>query len=109
MRAYYGCCAIRYDESLPKKRHDGALASDINHVQFNFELRSLTRADVRDHLSGPIHAAMRPDDLPVRIRRQAFDRFESDAANTDSDRALEKQLDAAGAPPTPGRLPDWKK
>ena len=22
--------------------------------------------------------------------------------------ALEKQLDAAGAPPTPGRLPDWK-
>src|SRR5205814_444260 len=24
-------------------------------------------------------------------------------------RALEKQLDAAGAPPTPGRLPDWKK
>ncbi len=23
--------------------------------------------------------------------------------------ALEKQLDAAGAPPTPGRLPDWKK
>jgi photosystem II stability/assembly factor-like uncharacterized protein len=23
-------------------------------------------------------------------------------------RALEKQLDAAGAPPTPGRLPDWK-
>ena len=24
-------------------------------------------------------------------------------------RALEKQLDTAGAPPTPGRLPDWKK
>ena len=24
-------------------------------------------------------------------------------------RALEKQLDAAGAPATPGRLPDWKK
>jgi hypothetical protein len=24
-------------------------------------------------------------------------------------RALEKQLDGAGAPPTPGRLPDWKK
>lgn len=24
-------------------------------------------------------------------------------------RSLEKQLDAAGAPPTPGRLPDWKK
>jgi uncharacterized membrane protein YgcG len=24
-------------------------------------------------------------------------------------KALEKQLDAAGAPPTPGRLPDWKK
>ena len=24
-------------------------------------------------------------------------------------RALEKQLDAAGAPPTPGRLPEWKK
>jgi len=24
-------------------------------------------------------------------------------------RALEKQLDAAGAPPTPGRLPDWRK
>ena len=24
-------------------------------------------------------------------------------------RGLEKQLDAAGAPPTPGRLPDWKK
>ena len=24
-------------------------------------------------------------------------------------RAIEKQLDAAGAPPTPGRLPDWKK
>ena len=23
-------------------------------------------------------------------------------------RNLEKQLDAAGAPPTPGRLPDWK-
>ncbi len=23
-------------------------------------------------------------------------------------KALEKQLDAAGAPPTPGRLPDWK-
>jgi hypothetical protein len=22
---------------------------------------------------------------------------------------LEKQLDAAGAPPTPGRLPDWKR
>ncbi len=24
-------------------------------------------------------------------------------------KALEKQLDAAGAPPTPGRLPDWKR
>jgi photosystem II stability/assembly factor-like uncharacterized protein len=24
-------------------------------------------------------------------------------------RAIEKQLDAAGAPPTPGRLPDWRK
>jgi hypothetical protein len=24
-------------------------------------------------------------------------------------RGLEKQLDAAGAPPTPGRVPDWKK
>ena len=24
-------------------------------------------------------------------------------------RGLEKQLDAAGAPATPGRLPDWKK
>jgi hypothetical protein len=24
-------------------------------------------------------------------------------------RSLEKQLDAAGAPATPGRLPDWKK
>jgi len=24
-------------------------------------------------------------------------------------RAVEKQLDAAGAPPTPGRLPEWKK
>jgi hypothetical protein len=24
-------------------------------------------------------------------------------------RALEKQLDAAGAPATPGRLPDWQK
>ncbi|HEY1335994.1 MAG TPA: glycosyl hydrolase [Bryobacteraceae bacterium] len=24
-------------------------------------------------------------------------------------KGLEKQLDAAGAPPTPGRLPDWKK
>lgn len=24
-------------------------------------------------------------------------------------KALERQLDAAGAPPTPGRLPDWKK
>ena len=24
-------------------------------------------------------------------------------------RALEKQLDAAGAPPTPGRLPEWRK
>jgi ABC-type transporter Mla subunit MlaD len=24
-------------------------------------------------------------------------------------RAIEKQLDAAGAPPTPGRMPDWKK
>ena len=23
-------------------------------------------------------------------------------------KAIEKQLDAAGAPPTPGRLPDWK-
>jgi hypothetical protein len=23
-------------------------------------------------------------------------------------RAIEKQLDAAGAPPTPGRLPEWK-
>jgi hypothetical protein len=23
-------------------------------------------------------------------------------------KALEKQLDTAGAPPTPGRLPDWK-
>ena len=23
-------------------------------------------------------------------------------------RNLEKQLDSAGAPPTPGRLPDWK-
>jgi hypothetical protein len=23
-------------------------------------------------------------------------------------RGLEKQLDAAGAPPTPGRLPDWR-
>jgi hypothetical protein len=42
------------------------------------------------------------DDLALEIPKLRK-LFETDI------KALEKQLDAAGAPPTPGRLPEWKK
>jgi hypothetical protein len=47
------------------------------------------------------HYQIGSDELALRILKLKK-LIETDIKN------LEKQIDAAGAPPTPGRLPDWK-
>jgi len=74
-------------------------------------------------LSFPCFAAVEagvPASISERIQAAAMEQYQIGSGELalqipklrkliDTDiRNLEKQLDAAGAPPTPGRLPDWK-
>ncbi len=79
--------------------NEGIPASISDHVQ-------AAASPTRGTTGRPTRTAMEQyqiasDELAVEIPKLRK-LFETDI------RALEKQLDAAGAPPTPGRLPDWK-
>ena len=51
----------------------------------------------------------RLEDADRTVRAQYDEDMDTSSKSLrDEAKALEKQLDAAGAPPTPGRLPDWK-
>ncbi len=74
-------------------------------------------ASVQEHVQAAASPARGTTGRPTRTATEQY-QIASDAlavqiprlrklVETDI-RALEKQLDAAGAPPTPGRLPDWK-
>ena len=79
--------------------NEGVPASISDHVQS-------AASPTRGTTGRPTKTAMEQyqigsDELAVEIPKLRK-LFETDI------KALEKQLDAAGAPPTPGRLPDWK-
>jgi photosystem II stability/assembly factor-like uncharacterized protein len=79
--------------------NEGIPASISDHVQ-------AAASPTRGTTGRPTKTAMEQyqiasDELAVEIPKLRK-LFETDI------KALEKQLDAAGAPPTPGRLPDWK-
>jgi hypothetical protein len=80
--------------------NEGVPASISDHVQS-------AASPTRGTTGRPTKTAMEQyqiasDDLALEIPKLRK-LFETDI------KALEKQLDAAGAPPTPGRLPEWKK
>jgi hypothetical protein len=79
--------------------NEGVPASISDHVQS-------AAAPTRGTTGRPTRTALEQyqiasDELAVEIPKLRK-LFETDI------KALERQLDAAGAPPTPGRLPDWK-
>jgi hypothetical protein len=86
-------------DRIMRSHNEGVPASISEHMQ---SAASPTRATT----GRPTKTAMEQyqiasDELAVEIPRLRK-LIETDI------KALEKQLDAAGAPPTPGRLPEWK-
>ena len=118
--------AIDATPSLPSKLREETLRLEKQLDQINIALSGdrvwrATNEGVPASISDHVQAAASPtrgttgrptktateqyqiasDELAVEIPKLRK-LFETDI------KALEKQLDAAGAPPTPGRLPDWK-
>jgi photosystem II stability/assembly factor-like uncharacterized protein len=90
--------ALRGD-TIWRSHNEGVTASIAERVQ-------AAASPVRGTTSHPTKTAMEQyqiasDELAAQIPKLRK------LVETDI-KALEKQLDAAGAPPTPGRLPDWK-
>jgi hypothetical protein len=87
-------------DSVVRAHNEGSPASIGEHVQ---------------GAEGPLRGnTSRPPKTALEQYQIASDGLATEIPNlrklTETDiPALEKQLDAAGAPPTPGRLPDWKK
>ncbi|HEY2015832.1 MAG TPA: glycosyl hydrolase, partial [Bryobacteraceae bacterium] len=118
--------AIDATPSLPPKLREETLKLEKNLIDINTALsgdrimRSHNEgvpASINDHLQGaasPIRGTTgRPTKTAMEQYQIASDELAAEIPKlrklieTDI-KALEKQLDAAGAPPTPGRLPDWK-
>jgi photosystem II stability/assembly factor-like uncharacterized protein/cell fate (sporulation/competence/biofilm development) regulator YlbF (YheA/YmcA/DUF963 family) len=86
-------------DRIIRSHNEGAPASISEHVQW-------AASPTRGTTGRPTKTAMEQyqiasDELAAEIPKLRK-LIEADI------KALEKQLDAAGAPPTPGRLPDWK-
>ena len=119
--------AIDATPSLPPKLHEDSLGlqrdldADQHGAQRRPRLARRTTKDVPASISDHMQAAAAPTrgttGHPTKTATEQYQIGSDELAvqipklrkliETDI-KALEKQLDAAGAPPTPGRLPDWK-
>ena len=119
--------AIDATLALPPKLREETLRLEHQLDQINLALNGdrvwrATNEAVQASISDHVQAAAGPTrGTTGRPTKTAFEQYQiaSDGLATEIPKlrklletdikALEKQLDAAGAPPTPGRLPDWKK
>jgi photosystem II stability/assembly factor-like uncharacterized protein len=119
--------AIDATPSLPAKLREDAINMENRLDQISRDLRGDSVLQARDEptpdsISDRVYSAAavmrlttgRPTQSALENYQIASDELASVVPKLrrliDTEiRAIEKQLDAAGAPPTPGRLPDWKK
>ncbi len=118
--------AIDATPSLPNKIREEAVKLDQTLADINMALsgdrvwrarNEGTPASISEHLQAAATAVRGTTGKPTKTAAEQYQLASDGLAaeipklrkliETDI-RALEKQLDAAGAPPTPGRLPDWK-
>jgi hypothetical protein len=118
--------AIDATPSLPAKLHEQCLALDKTLAEINLALRGDsiwrshnegTPASISEHAQAAASPTRGTTGRPTKTAQEQYQIASDELAvqipkikkliETDI-KALEKQLDAAGAPPTPGRLPDWK-
>jgi hypothetical protein len=118
--------AIDATPSLSPKLHEQALALQRDLDAINLALRGDTiwrahnegtAASISEHIQAAGAPGRGSTGAPTKTAMEQY-QLGSDMLAVelpklrkliDTDiKALEKQLDAAGAPPTPGRLPDWK-
>jgi photosystem II stability/assembly factor-like uncharacterized protein len=118
--------AIDATPSLPLKLREQAVTIEHELEGINRELNGDrvmagfsegTPASIAEHVQAAVSPARSTTGKPTRTAQEQY-QLASDLLGAevqklrkvvDQDiRAIEKQLDAAGAPPTPGRLPEWK-
>lgn len=118
--------AIDATPSLSPKLHEQCLALEHNLDDINLALRGDTiwrshnegtAASIQEHVQAAGAPLRGTTQHPTKTAMEQYQIGSEELASVlpklrkllDVDiKALEKQLDAAGAPPTPGRLPDWK-
>jgi photosystem II stability/assembly factor-like uncharacterized protein len=118
--------AIDATPSLSPKLHEQVLALEKELDDINLMLRGDTvwrshnegvRASIADHIQAAGSPLRGTTGRPTKTAMEQYQMGSDELAlqipklrklvEVDI-KTLEKQLDAAGAPPTPGRLPDWK-
>jgi hypothetical protein len=118
--------AVDATPSLPAKLHEQTLALEHQLDEINLALRgdAIWRAhnegvpaSISEHAQAAASPVRGTTGHPTKTAAEQYQIASEELAveipklrkllETDI-KALEKQLDAAGAPPTPGRLPDWK-
>ena len=119
--------AIDATPSLSPKLREQAIGLEKQLDEINLALRGDTvwrshnegvAASISEHIQAAASAGRGSTQHPTKTAMEQYQIGSDELAvqipklrklmETDI-KALEKQLDAAGAPPTPGRLPDWKK
>jgi photosystem II stability/assembly factor-like uncharacterized protein len=112
--------------TLPPKLHEQTLALEKNLDEIDLALNGDriwrahnegTPASISEHAQAAASPARGTTGRPTKTAMEQY-QIASDELTVEIPKlrklmdvdikALEKQLDAAGAPPTPGRLPDWK-
>jgi photosystem II stability/assembly factor-like uncharacterized protein len=118
--------AIDATPSLPAKLHEQALGLQRDLDAINLMLsgdriwrshNEGTTASISEHIQAAASPTRGTTSHPTKTAMEQYQIGSDELAvqipklkkliDTDI-KALEKQLDTAGAPPTPGRLPDWK-
>jgi len=112
--------------SLPAKLHEQCLSLEKNLAEINLALRGDTiwrahnegtPASISEHAQAAASPTRGTTGRPTKTAQEQYQIASDELAVQipklrkliDMDiKGLEKQLDAAGAPPTPGRLPEWK-
>jgi photosystem II stability/assembly factor-like uncharacterized protein len=119
--------AIDATPALSPKLHEQAIGLEKQLDEINLALRGDTiwrshnegvAASISEHIQAAASAGRGSTQHPTKTAIEQYQIGSDELAvqipklrklmETDI-KSLEKQLDAAGAPPTPGRLPDWKK
>ncbi len=119
--------AVDSTPSLPLKLHEQVLAMEKTLAEITKALtgdpvprqyNEGSPASISEHAQAAGRAVMQSTAKPTRTALEQYqiasDELGAEVAKLkkliDTDmKGLEKQLDAAGAPPTPGRLPEWRK